>query len=120
LVGNSQALDPWLDEAFAEYAERLVDDRPEPTSYLHEAGTVGRSIESYGADESGYFFVTYAKGAAALEAARAAAGPTAWDSAIRCYIRVNAWTIAGPADLLRSIRQFPRAVAILRTAGALG
>jgi hypothetical protein len=83
MVGDSQALHPWLDEAFAEYAERLVDGRPEPVSWLGYRGDVDRSIESYGTDSYDYFNVTYAKGGAALEAARAAAGRSAWDRAMR-------------------------------------
>ena len=119
MVGDSQSLHPWLDEAFAEYAERLVDDRPEPTSWLTYPGTVDRSIEAYGSDSYAYFNVTYAKGAAALEAARRAAGPAAWDRAVRCFVDANAWRIVEPDDVARAIAPFPAAVAILRRAGAL-
>jgi len=119
MVGDSQALHPWLDEAFAEYAERLVDDRPEAASWLSYRGAVDRSIESYGTDSYDYFNVTYAKGAAALEAARAAAGRSAWDRAMRCYVAANAWQIAVPADFARAMAAFPGAIAILRRAGAL-
>ncbi|MGH8961110.1 MAG: M1 family aminopeptidase [Jatrophihabitantaceae bacterium] len=119
MVGDSQALHPWLDEAFAQYSEQLVDGTPEPTAALHAPGRVDSSTESYGTDESGYYFTTYDKGAAALEAARNAAGPAAWDAALRCYVAANAWRIVVPADFESAIAQFPKAVAVLRTAGAL-
>ena len=119
MVGDSQSLHPWLDEAYAEYAERLVDANPEPSSYLSAAGTVDRSIESYGTDTYSYFFVTYAKGAAALEAARRAVGPSRWDARMRCYVAHNAWRIVTPNDVARSLQPYPKALAILRGAGAL-
>jgi hypothetical protein len=119
MLGDSQSLHPWLDEAFAEYAQRLVDGDPEPREYLSANGIVDRPIQDYGTDAGSYFFVTYAKGAAALEAARSAAGGAAWDSALRCYVRANAWRVVVPADLRRALAAFPRSIAILRRAGAL-
>jgi hypothetical protein len=119
MVGDSQALHPWLDEAFAQYAEQLVDDVPEKPAILQQPGRVDSSTESYGNDMDGYYFTTYDKGSAALEAARDAAGPAAWDAALRCYVAANAWRIVVPSDLESAIEQFPSAVAILRSAGAL-
>jgi len=119
MVGNSQALHPWLDEAFAVYAQHLVDGETERPGTLQTPGAVGRSTESYGEQADSYYFVTYDKGAAALEAARAAAGATRWDAAVRCYANKNAWRIANPADFAAAISQFPKAIAILTEAGAL-
>ena len=82
-------------------------------------GDVGASTESYGNDENDYFFVTYVKGAAALLGARRAAGPAKWDAALRCYVTANAWRIANPSDFEKAIGKLPRAVAVLRQAGAL-
>jgi aminopeptidase N len=76
-------------------------------------------VESYGNDMDTYYLVTYYKGAAALAAARAAAGPARWDAAVRCYVAANAWRIANPNDFEAAIAKFPTAVAILRQAGAL-
>jgi hypothetical protein len=119
MVGDSQALHPWLDEAFAEYAEQLVNhDQPRDGALL-APGPVDASTESYGNDVNGYYFTTYNKGAAALFAARQAAGPARWDDALRCYVTANAWTIANPADLRRSLAKLPAGIAVLRTAGAL-
>ncbi|MDT4938399.1 MAG: hypothetical protein QOG80_2070 [Pseudonocardiales bacterium] len=119
MVGDSQALHPWLDEAFAMYSEQAVNGDPEPAESLHAPGAVDRSTESYGKHVGDYYFVTYNKGAAALEAARAAAGPAKFDAALRCYVNANAWRIANPADLAKALSGLPVAVRILRTAGAL-
>jgi hypothetical protein len=119
MVGDSQALHPWLDEAFAQYSEELVDDDAGPQSVLNEPGAVDRSTESYGSNEGGYYHITYDKGAAALLAARAAAGPAAWDRAVRCYLNRNAWRIANPSDFAAAIAKLPAGVAVLSKAGAL-
>jgi aminopeptidase N len=119
MVGDSQALHPWLDEAFASYAEELVDHDPPNPDALRVQRPVDASTESYGFDENGYYFITYSKGAAALFAARTAAGATKWDAAIRCYVAKNAWRIANPDDLRAAIADLPAGIAALEKAGAL-
>jgi Peptidase family M1 domain len=119
MVGDSQALHPWLDEAFATYAEQLTDGDPENPAALRRPGSVDASTESYGTDVARYYFTTYDKGAAALEAARSAAGGEAFDRALRCYVTRNAWRVADPSDLAYALRGLPKAVAVLRRAGAL-
>jgi aminopeptidase N len=119
MVGDSQALHPWLDEAFAEYSEELIDGTPEHPQDLNAPGAVDSSTESYGQDQNGYYFTTYNKGAAALRAAREAAGPDKWDAALRCYVAKNAWRIAEPADLEAAIKDLPAAIDVLHQAGAL-
>jgi hypothetical protein len=119
MVGDSQALHPWLDEAFAQYAEQLVDGTPQNPSALTAPGRVDSSTESYGTNMNGYYFTTYHTGAAARAAARAAAGPAKWDAALRCYVNANAWRIANPADLAAALDRLPQALAVLRRAGAL-
>jgi hypothetical protein len=119
MVGNSQALHPWLDEAFASYAEELVNDDQPHDGALRAPGDVDASTESYGDDVNGYYFTTYNKGAAALFAARDAAGAARWDAALRCYVAANAWRIASPSDLQKAIAKLPGAIAALRSAGAL-
>jgi hypothetical protein len=119
MVGDSQSLHPWLDEAFAQYSEELVDDDRPNDGALNAPGPVDASTESYGDDENGYYFTTYNKGAAALFAARAAAGAEKWDAALRCYVAANAWRIANPPDLAAALRGLPAAVAVLQRAGAL-
>ena len=119
MVGDSQAQHAWLDEAFASYAEQLVDGDPPPPSTLSEPGNVDRPTASYGADSGDYYHVTYDKGAAALHAARAAAGPAKFDAAIRCYVKANAWRIVNPSDLQRALTGLPAALSVLRNAHAL-
>ena len=52
-------------------------------------------------------------------AARKAAGDSAFDAAIRCYVNANAWRIAEPKDLESSLSALPAAVSVLRSAGAI-
>ena len=119
MVGDSQAQHAWLDEAFASYAEQLVDADPPPPTALTEPGQVDRPTATYGTAEGNYYSVTYDKGAAALHAARAAAGAAKFDAAIRCYVNANAWRIANPSDLQAALKGLPAALTVLRKAHAL-
>jgi hypothetical protein len=119
MVGDSQAQHAWLDEAFATYAEQLVNHDVPPSSWLLQRGNVDRPTADYGRDVRGYFGITYGKGSAALQAARAAAGPAKFDAALRCYINANAWRIAVPDDLARALADLPAAINVLKRAGAL-
>jgi hypothetical protein len=120
MVGNSQFRDPWLDEAFASWAEAVVDgpqalvDRDD----LGLEGPVDGSMAEYGSTRE-YFRHVYGKGGAALLAAREAAGPEAFDAAIRCYVDATAWSIATPDDLGRALADLPSALAVLNRADAL-
>jgi hypothetical protein len=118
MVGDSQARDPWLDEAFATYAEQLVNHDGQPGD-VSLPGRVGESMQEFGDDQGGYYSTVYGKGAAALAAARAAAGGVKFDAALRCYVNANAWRIARPADLAAALAGLPAARAVLRKAGAL-
>ncbi len=119
MVGDSQALHAWLDEAFATYAEELVNHDQRDDGALQAPGRVDSTTASYGQDIAGYYFTTYNKGGAALLAARQAAGPAKWDAALRCYVARNAWRIVNPDDFARAMRSFPAGLAVLRQAGAL-
>jgi hypothetical protein len=117
MVGNSQFRDPWLDEAFATYAESVADGHTRRHA-LDISGSVGGAMTEF-AGQDDYESRVYGKGAAALSAAREAAGPQAFDAAIRCYADTQAWTIARPADLARALSGLPRAIDVLVAAGAL-
>lgn len=119
MVGNSQFRDPWLDEAFASYAETLVDEQEPDTADLNIAGELGGSMSEF-PDREEYFAVVYDKGRAALAAAREAAGPDAFDAALRCYINAQAWQIAVPDDFALALDELPEASQILDEAGAFG
>ena len=118
MVGNSQARDPWLDEAFATFAEEEVDGTA-GTDPLRLPGKVGASTTSYGGNERAYYATTYGKGAAALVAARNAGPSTDFDAALRCYVNANAWRIAKPTDLAKALAGVPDSVKVLQDAGAL-
>ncbi|MGY1602773.1 peptidase M1 [Geodermatophilus sp. SYSU D00815] len=120
MVGDSQFRDPWLDEAFATYAESVgasVDEGAVDRA-LRLPGEVGASMDEFG-DDDAYFSTVYGKGGAALLAAREAAGAEAFDAAMRCYVDANAWTIATPADVAAAFAQAPDALAVLLEAGAV-
>jgi hypothetical protein len=121
MVGNSQFRDPWLDEAFATWAEAVVDEQSAfgDRAALQMPGELGGSMADF-ADDGTYFDVVYGKGGAALLAAREAAGPEAFDAAIRCYADANAWSIATPEDVAAALADLPGAVDALVEAQALG
>ena len=93
--------------------------QPGPERAVAWPGPVDASAESYGDAETRYYLTTYNKGAAALEAARNAAGAAKWDAALRCYVAKNAWRIVNPGDLQASLQSLPAGIAELRKAGAL-
>jgi len=119
MIGNSQFRDPWLDEAFASFAEVLVGASGPGTSDLETTGDIGDSMADFPETEE-YFDVVYGKGGAALTAARGAAGAEVFDAALRCYINAQAWQIAVPDDVATAFSELPEALQILEDAGAFG
>ncbi len=120
MVGNSQFRDPWLDEAFASYAETVTHtpDEDELADDLGIPGSVGGSMADF-EDQDDYEDRVYSKGAAALGTARVQAGADAFDEAVRCYVETQAWTMARPEDLARALADLPEALDVLVEAGAL-
>jgi hypothetical protein len=118
MVGNSQSRDPWLDEAFASFAEQSVDGPETPGGPGAQPGEVGAGINDFPNMET-YFGTVYGAGAQALHQARQAAGPARFDAALRCYVNANAWRIARPADVAAALHDLPAALAVLRKAHAL-
>ncbi|WP_222271244.1 M1 family aminopeptidase [Modestobacter marinus] len=120
MVGDSQFRDPWLDEAFASYAESVIAERPAPqvTRALAAEGDVGGSMAEF-PDDRRYVTAVYAKGAAMLLTARERAGAAAFDAALRCYADAQAWAIATPADVGAALADLPAALTVLQEAGAL-
>lgn len=120
MVGNSQFRDPWLDEAFATWAEAVLD--PSSAARLAPAldgvpGSVGASMDEFPPGE--YVDRVYGKGGAALLEARDVAGAEAFDAAIRCYADTSAWGIATPDDVADALADLPAARDVLVAAGAL-
>jgi hypothetical protein len=120
MVGDSQFRNPWLDEAFATYAESVAFPVPddEVARLLGTPGEVGAAMDEFDSAR-GYFRRVYDKGGAALLAAREAAGEEAFDAALRCYVDANAWTIATPEDVAAALAGLPAALDVLTDAGAL-
>jgi hypothetical protein len=85
---------------------------------LETPGEVGAAMDEFDT-AGGYFRQVYAKGGAALLAAREAAGAEVFDAALRCYVDATAWTIATPDDVARALRDLPAALDVLTEAGAL-
>ena len=119
MIGNSQFRDPWLDEAFASYAEGLVGEPARDGTDLEIPGDIGDSMSDF-PDADEYFDVVYGKGGAVLTAARDAAGADEFDRALRCYINAQAWQIAVPDDVAAALSELPAAIEILDEAGAFG
>jgi hypothetical protein len=123
LVGDDQARDPWLDEAFATYAEAL--DRGTGPRYLQTVipaagrGRAGAPMTYWETRQPIYYRSVYVQGAQGLLRARAAVGAAAFDRAIGCYVRRNAQRIATPAALATSLQGLPAAIRALRRVGAL-
>ena len=102
LVGNNQAVDPWLDEGLATYVEgRLLGTLGSMTGRaipLAGAGRAGEPMTYWERHPSDYYRSVYVQPAAAL--ARLDAGLV--DCALARYVAENAHTIAGPDDLARA------------------
>lgn len=120
MVGDSQFRDPWLDEAFASWAQAVVDGPSSlvPPDGLEQAGPVGAAMDEYSGSRE-YYRLVYDKGGAALLAAREAVGAEAFDAAVRCYVDATAWSIATPADVAAALADLPAAVDVLVEAEAL-
>lgn len=128
LVGDDQELHAWLDEAFATAAEQLVDVElfngtlaltPDARELLDLPTPVDSPNSAFVDDPNKYGEIVYFKGAAALVAAREAAGAAQYDAAVRCYINSHAWRVANPADFAAALKALPAAIAPLRRAGAI-
>ncbi|WP_164737231.1 M1 family metallopeptidase [Georgenia sp. SYP-B2076] len=127
LVGNNQGLHPWLDESFATFVQRVVDnpDRdPAPSNDVPDRarGDVGEPMSfwlDFDRPNRAYVRGVYDAGADALIEARQRAGAKAFDEALRGYLRANAHKIATPDDVARAFANLPEALTVLQRAGAL-
>ena len=103
MVGNDQAEDPWLDEAFATYAEDLFYERFYPEyrdwhweNYIAAHNPYGKiDISIYeGGELTEYRNVVYRNGAVFLKQLRATIGDEAFFSFLKDYVRQNRYEIA--------------------------
>ena len=100
LVGNNQALHPWLDEGVATYAEgRLLGTLPSMAGRSIPAegrGRAGEPMTYWESRPSAYYRSVYVQPAAALSRL-----PDALvDCALARYVAANAFTIATPDDFV--------------------
>jgi hypothetical protein len=125
LVGNNQARDPWIDEAFATYAQARAAGQEELYSLGdvdgRTAGELGRPM-AYWARGDGfgpYVRGVYDQGAAVLLEARRRAGEDRFDAALRAYLTVDAHRVVRPGDVEAAFHDLPEVLALLREHGAL-
>ncbi|WP_377273304.1 M1 family aminopeptidase [Peterkaempfera sp. SMS 1(5)a] len=126
LVGNDQGQDPWLDEAFATYAEAVTDSgaarytsRSLSASVRNRVGEPMKDWQGSGMPTGSYNEGVYVAGAAALLRARQAAGAAAFDAAIKDYVARNAHSVAAPREVCAVLGRLPKALDELHAAGAV-
>jgi hypothetical protein len=117
LVGNNQGRDPWLDEALATWAQtRIAGETVANVPVPDPARThVGAPLAFWGRRARLYFAAAYLGGVVALSSL----GPAEEvDCALRHYVAREAYSIAGPGDLLAELEQvIPGAEQRLRAFG---
>jgi len=104
LVGNVQGRDPWLDEGLATWAEgRIEGTLPDMAVRSLPAdgdGRAGAPMTYWEGRSASYYRSVYVQPAAALHRL----GDDALvDCALAHYVAENAWSLATPADLWRSL-----------------
>ncbi|MGD0610788.1 MAG: M1 family aminopeptidase [Anaerolineales bacterium] len=113
LVGNDQALEPWLDEAMATYSEHLFyqENYPDVTAWwsfrvdkYHPSGWVDTNIYQGGSYRT-YTNAVYLRGALFLEAIRQRVGDVVFFAFLRDYADQMAGKRATAADFFRILRQ---------------
>ncbi len=104
LVGNVQGRDPWLDEGLATWAEgRIEGTLADMAARDIPAEGAGRSAEPmtyWETRSASYYRSVYVQPAAALHRLGSA---ELVDCALAHYVEANAWSIARPDDLWRSL-----------------
>lgn len=121
LVGNNQARDPWLDEAWATAVQEIVVPTGTGRSRHEVEGALGWSMQDWSEVRSpgpAYVATVYTGGARTLLDLRGSAGTRAWDAAVRDYLREHAHAIAGPEDLRAALAHLPGVEEALAEAGA--
>jgi aminopeptidase N len=125
LVGNNQAVHPWLDESFATFAQMVVHGEGSasmadlPGSRRHGVGEPIQYWEQFRRPSSAYYDTVYIVGGTTLADARTRVGAEAFDAALQEYLRANAWSIATPDDVQEAFAELPEVLTELERVGAL-
>jgi aminopeptidase N len=125
LLGNNQARDPWIDEAFATYAQARAAGQEDYYDLSEIGGRVRGQLGepmSYWADDGGfgrYVRGVYDQGAAVLLEGRRRAGAERFDAAMAAYLDADAHRVVSPADVAAAFRDVPEVLDLLREHGAL-
>lgn len=113
LVGNDQALEPWLDEALATYSERIFYESvaPDDVTWWLEQRLYAQPDLSGWVDTTIYDFnrpytdVVYLRGARFLDELRQEVGDDAFFAFLQDYARTYSGQIATSADFFRILRR---------------
>jgi hypothetical protein len=114
LVGNDQAMAPWLDEAMAVYSERIFYQYNYPNygdwwwnfrvNYFGPSGYVDGTLYSYGSFRA-YVNAVYLNGANMLDDLRTRVGDDAWFSFVQDYAASFAHRRASAYDFFAVLRR---------------
>jgi hypothetical protein len=114
LVGNDQAMEPWLDEAMAVYSERIFYQYNYPNfgdwwwnyrvNYFGPEGYVDSNIYSFGTFRS-YVNAVYLNGANFMDDLRTRIGDDAFFAFIKDYASQFSYSRATGADFFAVLRQ---------------
>lgn len=114
LVGNDQALEPWLDEALCTFSELLYYERYHPeaigwwwdyrVNYYDPRGWVDSSI--YTSGYRSYRDAVYLNGAVYLDALRKEIGAEAFTAFLRAYATQYAYQIATTKDFFSLLKEY--------------
>jgi hypothetical protein len=110
VVGNDEYREPWLDEAFASWSERLVDDRDAASGcrqrpWLSDSARISNGMGYWDAHPGEYNPVVYAQGACALSALAARFGLGRFLDVLAHYVaahRLGFSTTAGFTSAIES------------------
>lgn len=114
LVGNDQALEPWLDESLALYSERIFYEETPPypvnwwwrwrVTWFKPKGWLDTNIYA-GADFRGYTDAVYLRGAQFLEELRVRTGEKAFNAFLQDYASSYTHKIATTDDFFETLDQ---------------
>ncbi|HVN53452.1 MAG TPA: M1 family metallopeptidase [Anaerolineaceae bacterium] len=110
LVGNDQALEPWLDEALATYTERIFYEKTYPdlvdwwwgyrVKYYQPRGWINLPVYDYGGFMP-YRNAVYLRGALFLEEVRKRMGDEAFFAFLKDYATQEAYQLSSRQDFFR-------------------